>query len=88
MLPAAPIEPVPDIPVEPDMEPPDMLEQADNKVTSAAETRNLIMMEIKLLSRLNPAVEDWHETVPDLNTQARARRIVGQHAVCALLRHL
>ena len=88
MLPAAPIEPEPDMPVEPDMEPPDMLEQADNKVTRAAETMNLIMIVIKLLSRLNPAVEDWHGTVPVLSTQAQGRRIVGQHAVCALLRHL
>ncbi len=39
-----PIELVPDMPVEPDMDSPDMLEQADNKVTRAAETMNLIMM--------------------------------------------
>ena len=51
MPPAAPIEAVPDMPVEPDMEPdmepPGMLEQADNTVTRAAEMMNLIMMVIK-----------------------------------------
>ncbi|MCY7319913.1 MAG: hypothetical protein LH617_14520 [Ramlibacter sp.] len=62
-----------------------MLEQADNKVTRAAETMNLIMMVMKLLSRLNPAVEDWHRRVPDSSTQARGRWIVGQHAVCAAI---
>jgi len=87
MLPEAPIELVPDMPVEPDIGPPDMLEQADNKVTSAAETMNLIMMVIKLLSRLNPADVDWHWRVPELSTQARGRWIVGQHAVCAAIIH-
>ena len=47
MPPAAPIEAVPDMPVEPDMEPPGMLEQADNTVTRAAEMMTLIMMVIK-----------------------------------------
>lgn len=87
MLPGAPIEPVPDIPVEPDMGPPDMLEQADNKVTRAADRMSLIMMVMKLLGRLNPAVVDWHRRAPDLSTQARGRWIVGQHAVCAAIIH-
>ena len=47
MPPAEPIEAVPDMPVEPDMEPPGKLEQADNTVTRAAEMKNLIMMVIE-----------------------------------------
>jgi hypothetical protein len=82
MYPAEPISLVRDMPLEPVMEPPDMLEQAERSATMAAVKKSLVMKRF-LAGRLKSGgIGCGAKMRAVIDTCLASRRFVGQRAAC------